>query len=484
MRANGEKPEEKALQCRDQSSVSRSVEASWNYTSGCLIGGWNFAKDTFESIVGIGTAIGEGAAQIVIDHENEKAVNAACDADPNGKTSLFKQYNSAMPKLLQITPPADAVLAKTNCATVKSVMKLQQATKSNEAMAKLGRRMSQKTPNYTADEQEYMEWGKGQVGSTVDLVALSKEKLKEMGVKLECYNSQEAAAMVCEGIANVATLAAGPAGAALKAAKLKNISKIAGVALETEKVAGTANAARTVASAADLEKAAKLSNIERISAAEQSLGRTLSAAEQKALIEAHEVAAGTGRGYGTYSATDLKLKSDLLKKAGFSEAERDALLRQGLAGSLSNTQVARNAANTLRLNADKMRVAGDIPAAKNTYRSAADSLEVVMKDSKAAISERDYRVAAGINANAERYDKAADYFLKSFSAERDSSKKATAIYETLKREKDELRVIAYKNSSNASTQFNYENQRKLIEAVLNNPQFKLSDAYKRELLKP
>ncbi len=314
MRANGEKPEEKALRCQDQSSLSRAFETSWNYTSGCAIGGWNFVADTF---VGIGTAIGEGAAKAVLSYQNTKAENAICDGDFQLKKNLFTEYNQSVPKLLRVAQPSDAILAKTNCASVKSVLKMNQVTKSNEVGRGISVKIMSKTPNFTADEQEYMEWGKSQLGPKVDLVALAKNKLKELGVKLECYNSQQAAAMVCEAIADVATLAAGPAGVALKAAKVGNIAKIAGVALEAEKAAEVGTVARAVASAADLQKAAKLSNVERIAAAEGSLGRKLTAAEKQALIDAHEVAAGTGRGYGTYSATDLKQKADILKKAGF-----------------------------------------------------------------------------------------------------------------------------------------------------------------------
>ncbi|MDG0814991.1 hypothetical protein [Bdellovibrio svalbardensis] len=481
MRANGQKPEEKALQCHDQNSLSRAFETSWNYSSGCAIGGWNFVADTF---VSLGTAIGEGAAKAVISYQNTQAENAICDSDFQLKKNLFTEYNKSVPKVLRVNPPLDAVLAKANCASVKSTLKLARIDKSNEVGRSITAKIMSRTPNYTADEQEFMEWGKAQAGPSVDLVALAKDKLKEMGVQLQCYNSQQAAAMVCEAIANVATLAAGPAGVALKAAKANNIAKIAGVALEAEKAAEAGTVARAVASAADLQKAAKLSNVERVAAAEKSLGRALSKAEKQALIDAHEVAAGTGRGYGSYSATDLKQKADILKKAGFSDSERDLMMRQGLAGTFSDVQAAKNSSNSMRLTGERFQAEGKVSEARQAYRSAADSLEVVMNEAKAPKSARDYNVAARINAGAERYEKASDYFIKGFAMERDSAKKAEAIFEALNREKNELRVIAYKNSSSVSAQINYENQRKLIEAVVNNPQFKLGDAYKRELLKP
>lgn len=480
MRANGEKPEEKALKCTNQNSLSRAFEASWDYTSGCATGGWSFVKDSF---VAVGTAIGEGAAKIVMDMEAEKAANAACEADPQGKVNLFKQYNGSVPKILQVPMPKADVLQKANCATVKGILHLQSVSKKNEALTAITRKRSLKAPNFTAEEKEYMDWVQGNAPKSqkMDLVGMAKTRLKEMGIQLDCYNSKEAAAMVCEAIAEVASFAGGPAGAALKAAKARNIMKIAGVSADAEKAAV---ATRTVASAADLAKAAKLSNSERVLAAEKSLGRKLTEQQEKALIKAHEVAAGTGRGYGTYSKADIAEKTRILQQAGFNATEREALLRQGLAGSLSDTKAARDFANKARLEADKLRVSGNISESTASYRKASDSYEVFIADPKAAKSSRDYWVGAKLNAAAERYDKAAEYFIKTEQATARSDVRAQNIFEALNREKNELRVIASKNPGSKSAQKNYQDHRKLIEAVTNNKSFQLGDAWKRELLKP
>ena len=483
MRAAGEKPEDKALKCYDRSALAEAFENDFDFRMGCAIGGWNFIKDTF---VSIGTAIGEGAAKIVIDAKNAKAENDACDADFNIKKGMFKIYNDSDPTLLQTTVPPDEMIKSLKCANIKSTLKLIQLNKEQEANSKLIRKVTlSKNAPLTPQEQELKAWNESKIPkSNVDLIAMAKEKIKDIGVKLECYNTQERAAMICEAVAEVASLAAGPAGAALKAAKVKNILEIAGVAADAEK-AGVAAAAggRFVASAADLEKAAALSNADRIAAAQSALGRPLTTAEKQALIDAHNVAADTGRGYGTYSATDLKQKADILKTAGFSDTERSTLMRQGLAGSLSDTQKAKTTYNTLRLQAEKISASGDVKQADSIYKSSADSYEVVMKDPKYPKSSRDYAVGASSNRSAGRFDKAADYYLKSYGQMRDNDK-VDAVFEALRREKDELRVIAFQNPGNAAAQQNYENQRKLIEAVLNNPQFRTSDAIKRELLKP
>lgn len=482
MRAAGEKPEEKALQCHNQSSVSRAFEASWDYTSGCAVGGWNFVKDTF---VLVGTSLGEGMAKIVMDHEAEVAANAACDADPKSKDDLLNQYNSSVPKLLQMKRPAADVMARTPCAEVKSLLKKHRLNYGYAASLQISRKYGMKDPKYTPDELEFINWGKSRAATPapakVDLVGMAKAKLKEMGVKLECYNSHEAAAMMCEAIAEVGTLAAGPAGAALKAAKAKNIMKIAGMGAEAEKTAVTA---RAVAGAVDLEKVARLSNGERVLAAEKSLGRSLSAAEKKALIDAHEVGRGTGRGYGTYSTTDLGEKANILKSAGFSASERDLIMRQGLAGSLSDTKAAKDFANMTRLKAEKLAGEGAVGEATTNYRKASDSYEVYMNDAKAMKSERDYWVGARLNSAAERYDKAAEYFIKTETMTSRTDERAMNIFNALRREKDELRVIAAKNPGNKAAQKAYDDHRKLIEAVTKSPSLQMGDPWKRELLKP
>ncbi|WP_413559143.1 hypothetical protein [Bdellovibrio sp. HCB209] len=480
MKANGENPADKAPNCSGKDLLSQEYSA-WSYSSGCSIGGWNFVKDTF---VGVGTAIADSAKSVgkfVDDIELENAANKACDADPNGKAQLIEQYNQNVPKLLKIAEPADSVLAKTTCAKVKATIKLQQGQKADELSLTLNRKMLLQKSNLTADEKELVEWGQRRLpGTQMSLLDAAKAKIKEAGIRLECYNSQQAAAMVCEALAEVSIVAAGPTGLAMKAARMKNIAKLAGVSIDARKATSTT---RMVATAADLEKAAKLSNVERIATAEQSLGRALTAAEKKALVDAHEVAAGTGRGYGTYSATDLKNKADILKTAGFSEAERETLLRQGLAGSLSSSTYARTYTNTMRLQAEKLLGSGKTAEAKQSFRSAADSFEVVAKDAKYTKSDRDYWMGSKINANAERYDKAAEYFIKSYSKETGNSR-AEAIYDALNREKQQLRTISSQNAGSTAAQANYQTHRKLIEAVVSNPQLQLSDALKAELLRP
>lgn len=308
------------------------------------------------------------------------------------------------------------------------------------------------------------------------LLEKGKEYLTKQGVKLACFDDKAQAEMICYGVFSVVN-PAGAAGLLAKAPKLGKLLKAAGFA--------TKEVGKVAEGAVDLARMAKLTNAQRITEAEKILGRSLSAEQREALLKAHEVAANTGRGYGTYSATDLKQKAEILKAAGFSDVERDQLLRQGVAGLYSDAQKARVFSNEARLQADKLRVSGDVKGATATYRNSADSYEVYLKDPKVQKSERDYWVGASLNAHAERYDKAAEYFIKSKTmANTRAEDTAMDIFESLNREKEQLRSIAYKNRDNLGAQKAYEDQRKLIEAVVKNPKLKMGDPWIRELLKP
>ena len=60
---------------------------------------------------------------------------------------------------------------------------LQGLQKGQEATALVTRKIGMKNPDYTANEQEFMEWSQGQAESAkIDLVGMAKAKLKEMGV--------------------------------------------------------------------------------------------------------------------------------------------------------------------------------------------------------------------------------------------------------------------------------------------------------------
>ena len=96
----------------------------------------------------------------------------------------------------------------------------------------------------------------------------------------------------------------------------------------------------------ELRRAAGLGDIQRVEEAATVLGRPLTRAQQDAVLRAHDVGAGTGRGYFTYTVEEIQRKRDILIEAGFSLSERGLLIRQGITGSLPGVAAARSAADT------------------------------------------------------------------------------------------------------------------------------------------
>ncbi len=102
----------------------------------------------------------------------------------------------------------------------------------------------------------------------------------------------------------------------------------------------------------------RLNNAERIQEAQRTLRTdTLSAEQQKAIIEAHEVGKGEA-GYGTYTREQLREKSKILKDAGFTKDEREVLMRKGITGeadSLDFTSAAKSEAPKLSDTAQQIK---------------------------------------------------------------------------------------------------------------------------------
>lgn len=70
----------------------------------------------------------------------------------------------------------------------------------------------------------------------------------------------------------------------------------------------------------------------RVKAAEAYVKRTLTQMQKEAVAAAHDVG-GKERGYFDYTSQELRAKTEILRKAGFSNAEASLLLRKGIAGN-------------------------------------------------------------------------------------------------------------------------------------------------------
>lgn len=100
-------------------------------------------------------------------------------------------------------------------------------------------------------------------------------------------------------------------------------------------VRGTSVAGATAAGVADDAVRVGLEfadDAARMQAAEQVLGRTLTQSEARAIQTAHEVGSASGETVGRYSLESIRSKANILRDAGFNQAERRALMEAGVAG--------------------------------------------------------------------------------------------------------------------------------------------------------
>lgn len=84
----------------------------------------------------------------------------------------------------------------------------------------------------------------------------------------------------------------------------------------------------------ELRRVAGLGDDARVTEAGRALGRDLTGPQRQALLAAHNVGEGTGRGLFTYTEAERIQKGLILRRAGFSEQETQLLLDRGFAGSL------------------------------------------------------------------------------------------------------------------------------------------------------
>lgn len=468
IKTEGGDPKDYELQCKDRGQLMRALENYANIQAGCALGGWNFVKDTF---VGLGTAIGEGVAKMVVDAQQEKADNEKCDKDPKLKKSIYTNYNSTVPKMLQVEVPADEVFGRVPCAQLKAGLRMMQTRQGFVAMDKVRSRITDPKAKFSPEEKEYVDWIKkmnSRESNGPSAVELAKKKIHELGVKYECYNTLRATAMICEGMLSVATVAAGGVGIAAK------VARIAGVASKAEKVAAASNLAkageaeRAVQSTGKVEElvskvqaadrrgaggagqaltnqaqkeeilniAGSMTNQERVSAFEGITGRKLTVDEANQLQKMHEIGTSEGRTYSTLTKKDLEAKAKLASeinpatgKAYFTKEETNILMRNGITGwseadkLKAYTKYADLAAKNdysqyYRLHAESSRALGKTTEAEAAYKKAyaayVKESKVDFSNSTAArqklssMSERDLGELENLSAFSGNTEKLAD----------------------------------------------------------------------------
>lgn len=190
-------------------------------------------------------------------------------------------------------------------------------------------------------------------GESPSVWTMARKAMDALKIRQDCYSPEAQTEMYCEMVSVVASTAIS-GGAVI--GKLGNSGKLARLTGKSpEEIEKMAQGLRGMSAEERVARASvngELTEAQRLSKAQDVLGRSFSAEEKAALLRAHEVGAKSGSGYGTYSRAEILEKDRILAKAGFNEVERRVLVYEGLAGQDSSNTLIASAAR-LELAAQK-----------------------------------------------------------------------------------------------------------------------------------
>lgn len=162
--------------------------------------------------------------------------------------------------------------------------------------------------------------------SMFNLMEELSKAFNQAEVVYQCYTPKVKAEMLCAGVTSLLVDLASGAGIAGAASKIAAIVK-------SKKALSRAERALASGNKVDLMDASKLRNADRLKLAEKAMGKSLSEAEKKAIIEAHEIGIAEGRGFYTYTQDDLLKKARLLRGAGIDKDQVRVLMENGITGA-------------------------------------------------------------------------------------------------------------------------------------------------------
>lgn len=311
----------KVIQC-DSRSIEENKMSNVNVAS-CM---WNGLKLSGEQLTDLAKLPGQLAEAVAKGFRETQLCNASIDKKRELLTAFNLSINDDRFKLSEQF--LGRWLEEASCAEVEKLLSSRYQNYQNVFLSE--RRAAINSGRKPAELENRKNQGPG-------IVELLKSAMAEAQVRYECYTPKVKAEMVCAGVTSL--VADTLMGMGIKSA----VTKITAV-VKSKKALG--NIKRSVASGdkAHLTDSAVLTDADRKKAALILLNeklppgapkRVLSAAEEKALIKAHEVGK-PDRGYFTYTKEDLAEKARLLKEAGFSADERRILMENGIAGEIKD----------------------------------------------------------------------------------------------------------------------------------------------------
>jgi hypothetical protein len=152
----------------------------------------------------------------------------------------------------------------------------------------------------------------------------------------------------------------------------------------------------------NLSRAASFSDADRIREAGRITRSSLTPAQEEAIVRAHNVG-GKGRGYFSYTQTEINEKARILREAGFDRSQVRGLMKNGIVGGRSEEYLsaadafsaARSDAVTARGLIGNYREGADLERVKSVTESAAEGYRAeALRTRSAEITAEAWRLSA------------------------------------------------------------------------------------------
>lgn len=373
--------------CGDKDVCKQSLD--WEgMRSECLEGLKRFGKEATDKVIQLGQDIAKSAEE-----------TAKCDRNEGGrKQKLYDDYNKTVPEILQISPPKGRWLEEATCGEIsrhisgtnlniqKKYVGLMTAFEQQNPKARTDMSLY-KDPDLLNFKSWFIENGekesaemRAKLKAISDAFGSVPALLKSLNVKMNCYNDATRAELACHAAAAAVALAVSAVTGTATVNALSALAKASGslkvaqaiLAIEkldkaedklaaAEKAAEKAAREQTIEASLKAQRAARLAEkvkaqrevvLKRMSDMKGEKGdwerqqvvkalgvvddRTPDQQERmmKAVVDAHNVCADSG--FKQYSADCLRKKAKILKDNGFNQAEREYIMRRGIAGKFAD----------------------------------------------------------------------------------------------------------------------------------------------------
>ena len=164
-------------------------------------------------------------------------------------------------------------------------------------------------------------------------------------VRYQCYTREYKAKIICETLVSIPAEAVMTLGVGFVA---KNTISGLMKASKSSRALGRAANAIKKGDKISLFDASKLTDKDRLKAAENLLSNKLTLDQQNAILEAHNIGLKEGRGFFSYTQDDIIKKARILREAGFDKDQVRKLMENGITGMSPDDEFLRPMFTTLQ----------------------------------------------------------------------------------------------------------------------------------------